>query len=309
MSIRQKIVLSFLGVIVLLMMSLGSVFLFHATSLKEYKNISNTLMLENTLTGDVAVLMEVYSELLVAPTSESRSVAYLDQRDKILQTFEELDAIVHQDSWVTYRGLKNSILSVIADLDKGRELLMLGDVVGASGYYEEAIDKRPHVESNATSLVLKELQHLDSVKATIEYKYKEQLFVVIMWIIATILTTLLYALIFARRITTPIKILSATSQKVAGGDYSLRIPKYLLDSNDEVGRLANVFNMMLITINAKITEVETGNKIVMETKHHLEERNEELEKFNKMVIGRELKMVELKNRVKTLEDELGKTKA
>lgn len=40
----------------------------------------------------------------------------------------------------------------------------------------------------------------------------------------------------------------------------------------------------------------------------LKSKNEQLEKFNKMAVGRELKMIKLKNRIKKLEAKLSKTK-
>lgn len=42
-------------------------------------------------------------------------------------------------------------------------------------------------------------------------------------------------------------------------------------------------------------------KMVTERTNDLESKNLELEKFNKIVIGRELKMIELKNKIKELE--------
>ncbi|OGZ18896.1 MAG: hypothetical protein A2Z68_01325 [Candidatus Nealsonbacteria bacterium RBG_13_38_11] len=42
------------------------------------------------------------------------------------------------------------------------------------------------------------------------------------------------------------------------------------------------------------------------TEEELREKNEELEKFNKFAVGRELKIIELKNKIKELEEKLNK---
>jgi predicted nucleic acid-binding Zn-ribbon protein len=42
------------------------------------------------------------------------------------------------------------------------------------------------------------------------------------------------------------------------------------------------------------------------TEEELKEKNEELEKFNKFAVGRELRIIELKNKVKELEKKLEK---
>ena len=305
MRISQKIIYSFLGIILLFMISMGSVFIFHTTSLKAYKDISNTLILENTLTSKVSEYMEAYNEVSVAPTNEERISQYVLKRDAILTTFETLDtAVVDEDSKVAYQGLKNIILGILSDLENARALLAKGDVVDADDYHVQAINKKPFVDINVTLLVIKELKYLNKVKSNIENEYKEQLFVVLMWGLATVFTTLLYGLIFSRRLTTPLNMLFEVAQKVTAGDYSSRIPAQLLVGKDEVGTLANAINTMLITLNSNLLEVERGHSIVLETKKHLEERNSELEKFNQMTIGRELKMIELKEKLAMQEEEL-----
>jgi methyl-accepting chemotaxis protein len=289
-------------VILLLIISLASVFIFHASSLKEYKHISNTLILENTLSTNVADYIEAFSAVSVAPTSKERLQDYSDKREDILATFKELDTVIVSDeSRVTYQGLKNIILGLVSDLENGKELVMQGDVVGADKFYTQAVSKKPFVETNVTLLVIKELEYLDEIKSSIEEKYQEQLFRVTLWILVTIAATLFYALIFSRKITSPIKALSSASQQVTAGDYSTRIAPGLLAGEDEVGKLAEAINFMLITINSKITEVEAANSAVLVAKQHLEERNDELEKFNHMIIGRELKMIQLKEKIASLE--------
>ena len=279
MRISQKIIYSFLGIIFLFTISMGSVFIFHSASLKEYRDISSTLILENTLMSKVSEYMEAYNQLSVAPTNEERILEYERKRDAILATFEALDtAVVDEDSKVAYEGLKNIILGILSDLEKARVLLAEGDIVGADQYYVEAINKKPFVDINVTLLVIKELEYFNGIKSSIESQYQEKLFVVFMWVLTTVFTTLLYGLIFSRRLTTPINMLFEVAQKVTAGDYSSRIPTQLLVGKDEVGTLANAMNTMLITLNRNLSEVERGHSIVLETKKHLEERNSELEK-------------------------------
>jgi methyl-accepting chemotaxis protein len=305
MSITQKIIISFLLVVVLLVVSLVSVFIFHVTSLQEYKKISNTLIVENTLTDDVADLLEAYTAVSVAPLSSERMSAFLEQKENIFDTFQELDrVIVSSDSRVAYLGLKNIILGIIDDLEKGREAIVKGEIVEATEFYNQGLYKKTFVETNVTLLVLHELTYLREIEQEIKRKYAEQLFIIGGWVTLLVLVTVLYAFIFARSITIPIRMLSHASKKVSDGDYAFKTPELVLIRQDELGILARSFNSMLQKLNLKITQVEAATATVQETKSHLEERNRELERFNSMVINREIKMVELKRRISELEREV-----
>lgn len=308
MSIRGKIVASFLSVIVLLIISLVSVFIFHLTSVWEYKEISDALILENTLTSSVADLMEAYNAVSVAPSSSDRINAYEARRRSIQDTFTALDvAVVSSESKIAYQGLKNIIQLIIEDLDTARTALESGDIVAAGKSYDEAVRKKAYVETNVTSLVLSELQNLHKIQEKIEEKYRQQLILVMSWIFVVVVSTTLYAVVFARRITHPIKVLSEVSEKVSAGNYSYRISEDLLARNDEVGTLASSLNTMLDALNDKISQVEKAHATILATQKDVEHRNAELEKFNAMVIGRELKMVELKEKIAHLERELNST--
>ncbi|MBT6226710.1 MAG: response regulator [Candidatus Scalindua sp.] len=107
---------------------------------------------------------------------------------------------------------------------------------------------------------------------------------------------LLVSYIFARRLTTPIKILNRKLLEMAETEqYDQKITKR---SNDEIGLLVESFNKMSTKINAKTEELkEKQNELEQELtereqiEHHLQENQVMLEKTNQEI--------EAQNRLKT----------
>jgi len=55
-----------------------------------------------------------------------------------------------------------------------------------------------------------------------------------------------------------------------------------------------------------ITDKKKAEEEIKKARDELQSKVEELERFNKLSVGRELKMIELKNRIKELEEKLNK---
>ncbi len=68
-----------------------------------------------------------------------------------------------------------------------------------------------------------------------------------MWIAAlvVVIIAVLASLIFASRITSPVKQLTKAARKIAAGEFDQRIP---VKSNDEIGEMAKTFNSMAETL-------------------------------------------------------------
>ena len=302
MNIRQKISSSFLVVILLFMLSLLSVFIFHVSSLKEYKKTSDTLILENSLSDQVNQLIDAYNGVIIAPKSNERMAQYNTIYSSIANSLSELDAvIVGEDSRIAFRGLNNVIRSILADSDVGLHAVTVGDIVTARNQYTSLLSKKSFVTENTSALTFTELQYLKILQKDLQTRYEIQLFVVTIWTAFLIFLAILYSIIFSKRIIAPLVQLSRASVQVATGDYDYTFPKILSTREDEVGDLARSLADMLSTLNLKITQIEEINHEVLETKKHLEERNNELEQFNRMVVGREMKMMELKEKIIVLE--------
>jgi len=99
------------------------------------------------------------------------------------------------------------------------------------------------------------------------------------------------------RINEIIKILSL----IAKGDFSHYCEIKNLETPDSLDALSLGVNIMISDLGAQTKRIQ---EIIDETN----KKNEQIEKLNKIFIGREVKMVELKEEIKKLNQELAELK-
>ncbi len=105
-----------------------------------------------------------------------------------------------------------------------------------------------------------------------------------------------------RSFTNPVKKMLEGAREISKGNFDVRTD---IKTKDEIGNLSSEFNNMAKSLKESKVKLEEYNKSLEEevknrTKE-LEEKNTELERFNKLAVGRELKMIELKKKLKEKE--------
>ena len=138
-----------------------------------------------------------------------------------------------------------------------------------------------------------------------------------------LLFTILIIFLILRIIVDPLKKMTVACEEVRKGNLDVKIP---VVSKTEIGELAETFNEMIKDLRESHTALEEA-RAVLEIKvkartrelrelaegleeevkrrtKEIQERMAELEKFQRLAVGRELKMVELKKEIKKLEEEL-----
>ncbi len=129
--------------------------------------------------------------------------------------------------------------------------------------------------------------------------------IIIFSVIAGTIWALLVSLWFSRWFTKPIKKLHKGAEIISQGNLDYKVN---IRTNDEIEQLAETFNQMTKKLKNYYSGLE---KIVKDrtyelekAKNDLEKRTKELEKFNKLTVGRELKMIELKKKIRALQSKL-----
>lgn len=154
------------------------------------------------------------------------------------------------------------------------------------------------------------------------------------WIVSSstfifiILIVIFFTAIFTQRIVAPIRKLVEAARRAASGDLTTKVE---VKGNDELTQLGKEFNFMIeqlkkakdqleeekkvleIKVRARTRELEelaqNLDKQVKERTKELQERVDQLERFHRLTVGREMKMVELKEKISQLEKELEKYKS
>ena len=108
-------------------------------------------------------------------------------------------------------------------------------------------------------------------------------------------------------IVRPLRELKISADKIAKGDFNVKINEHFLSDGDEIGSLAKAFSIMLVELQKLYQNLEQKVKARTESlrdvQKDLEEKVQELEKTNQVLVGRELRMVELKEQIKKREDQ------
>ncbi|MDP2864592.1 MAG: HAMP domain-containing protein [bacterium] len=149
-------------------------------------------------------------------------------------------------------------------------------------------------------------------------------------VIAIVFLTLFFIFIatifLSKLIVEPIRKLHKGAEIIGKGNLDYKVD---IRTGDEIEQLAKEFNRMAedlrkshaaleeaksvleIKVQARTKELkeltERQEEIIKERTKDLQEKMKELEKFNRLAIGRELKMIELKEEIKELKEELERT--
>jgi methyl-accepting chemotaxis protein len=295
---------------------LFSIFQLHRVSTLLEKDVPHSIqeIKENSLLDGLAVFIRYYDEVL---TQSARNYAFTSDhkwKDRYNNIVPELDKIIKkaiefgdtQDK-VYFDQINASNLVLVALETKSLSLvdnkrpleavaiLESQEYAKEKSIYEEGL--RKYVEKrgkNYNQALEASTQTIDDVNNKARNVVKESSqFLVIFGLISLILVVLI-ALYIIRSVSIPLTQLLIATQKISNGDLSKRIA---FSSRDEISQLAISFNEMVNKLQQSHQSLEQK---VQDRTTELNKKMEKLEKMNKLMVGRELKMVEYKREIEEL---------
>jgi len=222
-------------------------------------------------------------------------LAYVVDKDGDLIAFKDIARIL--------RGENLIHLKVVNEFVRGDELIHRQLRANISKGIQDTYVIAHHAQLVTPDwAVVVELPLLEAYQSVI---YGTGLSIVII-ILSAILATWI-GIYFATRITKPIISLRDAAIEIGKGKLETKID---IKTKDEIGELASAFDQMTKDLQKSRVELEKYSKElekkVGERTKELESKMTELERFNKLAVGRELKMIELKKTIKKLEAQLKK---
>ncbi len=234
-----------------------------------------------------------------------------EQIDKKIYLFDEFGVILHS-------GVGENVLNSIGDLDQS-VLRKIEDKkrfptegiasAGYDGVFEEilsveeteAVSFFDEIKNEERILVIEKLKDLpfylmfdESADIFSETALIFSFYLGIFVLGAAVLA-FIFIFLFVGGFLRPLKRLNETVKKTTKGDLSQR---FEVKTTDEISDLGNNFNKLTISLQKSLTNVEK----------QVEDRTKKLENLNKLMVGRELKIREMKDKIKELENKKFKEK-
>ena len=299
MKIGNKIFLSFL-VILLAYVAFFIVRDYMLSTIRdEFSNIlplgDQSLILSEQINSINSLESEIDSYIVIG--SEELKMAIQDYPEELslkISAFIE-DEKTREDFGLALFELDENISSLIKTNEQPENKF---DVNNQILRVYESIDKLKELEKGLLDHRTDELQAIiNKQEETTSWITKLSLFSgAAVFIIGFFLSYLL-----SRSITRSITKLRDAARKISEGKLNTKIE---IKSKDEIGQLASVFNEMAAKLKESYSDLEQKvfgrTKELEATKKVLEENLKDLKQMNNLMIGRELKMVELKKEIEEL---------
>lgn len=300
-GIKLKLLIAFGTVIVIWLTQMIYFASLHIKIVEQYKTVTDNLVLENNLSSLTPELIQAYYNTINSPGNNDRIHLYNELHQQIKNTFSELDKdIIDKENRVAFNGLRNYLMNIMATCDTGIAEMKDGKIIESVRRYDEIIAKSKFIDENVGNLVAKELNYAGTLQVEIGKKHHQILQQGAGIVLAITIFCITFAIFLANKVVTPLSHLSEVSNKISNGHLKVRVNKNLLNQKNEIGALSRSIENMLKRLNQEIDTQKKVAKNLEKSRIQLEKSNNTLEKFNKIAIGRELKMIKMKKEIETL---------
>lgn len=299
-SIKIKLLFSFAVILFLLFIQIIYFSFIHFKIVAQYKEVTDNLVLENSLSSLTPELVQSYLNIINSPKDNTRIDKYYVLHGQIEDVIGKLDIkIVDRDSKVSFKGLKNYITNIITACDDGIKDVKEGALVESINKYDDIIKKSRFINENVSSLIVKELNYSEKLQIEIGKTHIILIKRGITMFTLVILICVLFTVFLSNRIINPLIRLSDIANRITKGNLNIKVDGQLLKKKDETGVLSSSFDNMLKRLHM---EIETQKKIsadLSKSKMKLEEYSRQLKKENIISIKKE------KSKLETLLNDIG----
>lgn len=199
---KARIFKAFLTVIALLTISEAFCLVIHFVMAEKYERVIGDLVSEYQLSKKSTDLVNSFYDLIQYSNDAQRNEVFKGNLESLNSLLAKLDKnLAGSDSWPIYLGAKNTINTVIGDVNKGVGDNLAGNFSEVTADYLKATNDNIFVRENTGNLLLKELENVEKQQADMDkIRFWSELFSAILFTVVA-LGCLLYAFYFAKNIT------------------------------------------------------------------------------------------------------------
>jgi methyl-accepting chemotaxis protein len=174
----------------------------------------------------------------------------LVEYEKGIQTQEERDMYAQLNTDIApYRQIRSDVI----------KLLQAGKIAEADAKVPEFATAREKVETGIEKLITLKEKYANQANLKNSSNFKSQTIIMIIIVIAGAAFAILLGMMVASIISRPLSALVGSANKIAEGDLNVNVD---INTNDEVGILAQAFNKMSININEVMTNISNASEQV-----------------------------------------------
>lgn len=260
-SVKTKLLLSFVIVIILLLLSNVVFIVMHFTFIKQYEDVTKRLITESRFSVLVPSLVDSYLSAING-ASKSRYDKYYAERAEIFESIEVLDSkIVKPESKVAYHSLKKFVSNMVDICDNGLKYSLDDNSAESfSIYQKDIVPMKPYIVESTSRLMVSELDYAQELYDNIR---KTQELIVILSIVLLVLIvnlTIFFVIRISNKIAVPLTRLSNLAKDISSGNLNRSVDSDLLAFNDEIGSLSNSINEMLKKLNDEQIALASKNR-------------------------------------------------
>lgn len=307
-SIKGRLLTAFLGIIATLAAASLVFFVINWKATEEYQRIIDTMIAEYRLVHNTSVLIDAFNVQIQSIGTDNTipRQQITNAKTEIVELTMFLDEnITDYQSRSNYLGFKSSIDRLVSLIDESLKKAEQGNITDYFTDYNEANKQYGFVRENGTTLIFSQLQYSNEIQDAIRSSYVLSIASSLGGLLVLILGCIFYALHFARKLSLPLRKLTKASEEIAKGNMSLVMDPSVLNDTIEIRSLAHSFQDMTLKLQESQEKLKKKAEESEERAAELAEKLSEIERMNKLMVNREVKMVRLKEEVRDLKSRLG----
>lgn len=295
MSIRKSLLFTFSIIIAVLLISNFSFLAIEMSIKDEYKKTINNIVVEYTIINTTDRLVSTFNNLLQDIDNKEMLSAYTTKTKEMENTFSTLDkTIIFEDSKASYQRIKNDTGVLKEYFDRSIDNTHRHDFTQSAENLEQIDRSKNAIREDTTNLILTDLSYAKKQQQSIQTIERLVLVIGLLVVIVVSVGSIMLAFMFSNKLSAPLTDLALIANTISKGNLDTKVDKKLLQIQNEAGSLSRSFDLMLRQLVNKIHEVEQSNMKLQQAQTQIQAKTEDLEKMNKLMIGREVRMAELK---------------